>query len=245
MERREKELAHEWEKRETAKLKELERRTDQALAKFEEQAQEAIGKIAQGADRKKADQDAQRRIAKTKRELREDFQTTVLSTQDDSRQGRIEPLRIAEGARVRLRDVREPARVRRLLGNGRIEVEAGFMKMQVSVDDVLEVLPETGGQPGKLPKGVSYKPAPELAPVHQEVNVIWQRAEEARDTVDEFLDRAVMATASRVRIVHGHGMGVLKRMIQEMLSKHPHVARFYPAPQQEGGAGATIVELRE
>ena len=81
--------------------------------------------------------------------------------------------------------------------------------------------------------------------VHQEINVIGQRAEEARDAIDEFLDRAVMATASRVRIVHGHGMGVLKRMVAEMLGKHPHVARFYPAPQQEGGAGATIVELRE
>jgi len=55
----------------------------------------------------------------------------------------------------------------------------------------------------------------------------------------------VMATASRVRIVHGHGMGVLKRMIAEMLAHHPHVAKFYQAPQQEGGAGATIVELRE
>ena len=210
---REKEIAREWEKRETAKLKELERRTDEALAKFEEQAQETIGKIAQSADRRKAEQDAQRRVAKTKRELREDFQTTVLSTQDDSRQGRIQPLRIEEGARVRLQDVREPARVRRMLGNDRIEVEAGFMKMQVSIDDVIEVLPETAAPAGKLPKNVSYKPAPELAPVHQEINVIGQRAEEARDAVDEFLDRAVMATASRVRIVHGHGMGVLKKMI--------------------------------
>jgi DNA mismatch repair protein MutS2 len=92
---------------------------------------------------------------------------------------------------------------------------------------------------------VTYRPAPELAPVHQEINVIGQHAEEARDAVDEFLDRAVMATASRVRIVHGHGMGVLKRMIAEMLSHHPHVAKFYQAPQQEGGAGATIVELKE
>ena len=45
---------------------------------------------------------------------------------------------------MRLQDVREPARVRRKLGDDRIEVEAGFMKMQVSVDDVIEVLPETG-----------------------------------------------------------------------------------------------------
>ena len=169
----------------------------------------------------------------------------MLATQDDSRQGDIQPLRIEEGVRVRLHDVREPARVRRKLGDDRIEVEAGFMKMQVSIDDVIEVLPETGAAAGKLPKNVSYRPAPELAPVHQEINVIGQRAEEARDAVDEFLDRAVMATASRVRIVHGHGMGILRKTIQELLSHHPHVAKFYQAPQQEGGAGATIVEIKD
>jgi len=242
---REKDIARDWEKRETAKIKELERRTDAALAKFEEQAQEAIARIAQGSERRKSEQDAQRRVAKAKRELREDFQSTVLSTEDDSRQNRIQPLKIEEGVRVRLRDVREPARVRRRLGDDRIEVEAGFLKMQVSIDDVIEVLPEAGAPAGKLPKGVSYKPAPELAPLHQEINVIGQRAEEARDAVDEFLDHAVMATASRVRIVHGHGMGVLKKTIADLLSRHPHVARFYPAPQHEGGSGATIVELRE
>ena len=242
--RREKELAQEWEKRETAKLKELERRTDQALARFEDNAQETIGKIAQTGDRRKAEQDAQRRVAKARRELREDFQTTVLETQDDSRQNRIQPLRITEGVRVRLKDVREPARVRRLLGNGHIEVEAGFMKMQVSVDDVLEVLPEAAAS-GKLPKGVSFLPAPQLSPAFQEINVIGQRAEEARDAVDQFLDQAVMATASRVRIVHGYGMGVLRKTIHDMLGRHPHVSRYYPAPQQEGGAGATIVEIKE
>ena len=105
----------------------------------------AIGKIAQGADKRKAEQEAQRRVAKAKRELRDDFATTVLATQDDSRQDRIQPLRIEEGVRVRLRDVRDPALVRRKLGNGRIEVEAGFMKMQVSEDDVIEVLPEAAG----------------------------------------------------------------------------------------------------
>jgi DNA mismatch repair protein MutS2 len=135
--------------------------------------------------------------------------------------------------------------VRRVLGNGRFEVEAGFMKMQISIDDVIEVLPEAAPPTGKLPKNVSFKPAPELAPVHQEINLIGRHAEEARDEVDQFLDHAVMATASRVRIVHGHGMGILRKVIQELLSKHPHVARYYPAPQSEGGSGATIVELRE
>ena len=245
LEKREKELAREWEKRESAKLKELERKMEVALARFEEQGQEAITKIAQSGERRKAEQEAQRRVAKAKRELREDFASTVLETQDESRRGDLRPQTIEEGARVRLRDVREPARVRRKLANDRIEVEAGFMKMQVSIDDVIEVLPEKTPVAGKLPQGVTYRPAPELAPVYQEINVIGKHAEEARDLVDEFLDRAVMATASRVRIVHGHGMGILRKTIQDMLASHPHVARFYPAPQQEGGAGATIVELRE
>jgi DNA mismatch repair protein MutS2 len=117
--------------------------------------------------------------------------------------------------------------------------------MQVTTDEVLEVLPDAAPPTSRLPKGVSFRPAPELAPVHQEVNVIGKRAQEAIEEVDAFLDRAVMATASRVRIVHGHGMGVLKKAIADLLSRHPHVARHYPAPQQEGGAGATIVELRD
>jgi len=245
-EKREKEVAREWEQRETAKLKELERRTEQALAHFEEQARQTIEQIAHSAGQRKAAQEAERRVAKTRRELREDFQTTVLATKEDARQGEIRPLRIEEGSRVRLRDVREPARVRRKLSADRLEVEAGFMKMQVSVDDVIEVLPDKPGERAAgLPQGVTYKPAPALAPVYQEINLIGQRAEEARDQVDEFLDRAVMATASRVRIVHGHGMGILRKTIQELLSRHPHVSRFYPAPQQEGGTGATIVELKE
>jgi DNA mismatch repair protein MutS2 len=241
---REKETAREWEKRETAKLKELERRTEQMLAKFDEQAQQTIDQIAHGADQRKAAEQAQRRVAKTKRELREEFQTTVLSTQDESRHGDLQRLKIEEGARVRLQGIREPARVRRLLAGDRLEVEAGFMKMQVSVDDVLEVLPDAPGA-SKLPKNVTFKPAPELTPVHQEINVIGQRAEEARDHVDQFLDRAVMATASRVRIVHGHGMGILRKILWELLEKHPHVEKHYPAPPQEGGTGATIVELKE
>ncbi len=217
---------------------------DLALARFEEQGQEAIAKIVQSGDRRKVDQEAQRRVAKAKRELREEFETTVLSTQDEARQGQLQPPKIEEGARVRLKGVREPARVRRKLAGDRIEVEAGFMKMQVPLDDVLEVLPETGGAP-KLPKNVTYRPAPELTPLHQEINVIGEHADEACARVDQFLDRAVMATASRVRIVHGHGMGILRKAIWELLAKHPHVEKYYQAPQEEGGAGATIVELKE
>jgi len=241
---REKELAREWEKRESAKLKELERRCELVLAKFEATAQETIERLAQTAERKKAADVAQRSVAKAKRQLREEFETTVLATQDDARQGELgRRPKIEEGARVRLQGVREPARVRRVLGQDRIEVEAGFMKMQVSVDDVIEVLPPADAG-AKLPKNVSFRPAPQLNPLVQEINVIGEHAEEASERVEKFLDSAVMATASRVRIVHGHGMGVLRKAIWKLLASSPHVEKYYEAAQHEGGAGATIVELK-
>jgi DNA mismatch repair protein MutS2 len=145
-----------------------------------------------------------------------------------------------------VRGVRDVARVRRLLSNDRVEVEAGFMKMQVALEDIEEVLPESAAvDKPRIGSNVQFRQAPQLNPVFQEINIIGERADEARDRVEQFLDQAALATASRVRIVHGHGMGVLKRVMAELLGTNPHVARFYPATPNEGGAGATIVELRE
>jgi DNA mismatch repair protein MutS2 len=120
------------------------------------------------------------------------------------------------------------------------------MKMHVGVNDVEEVLPDiVGPTSSKLPKNVRYQAGPELSPSVQEINVIGEREAEAVERVERFLDSAVMATAARVRIVHGHGMGILKRAIQEVLKHSPHVEKFYPATQLEGGTGATIAELKE
>jgi DNA mismatch repair protein MutS2 len=149
-------------------------------------------------------------------------------------------LPLVEGARVRLKGVREIATLRRLLKNGLVEVEAGSLKMQLPREDVLEIVPEPAP-----PKSARAETGPRFEVLTSELNVIGQRAEEALAQVDKFLDSAVLSSVQRVRIVHGHGMGVLKRAIGEALGSNPHVGRFYPATQAEGGAGATIVELRE
>jgi DNA mismatch repair protein MutS2 len=78
-----------------------------------------------------------------------------------------------------------------------------------------------------------------------ELNVIGRTTDEAVDAVDKFLDEASLATLSQVRIIHGHGTGALRRVITELLKDHPHVARFTAAPQEQGGSGATLVELRQ
>jgi DNA mismatch repair protein MutS2 len=239
---REEALARQWSDRESAKLKELDRRCDLVLEKFEVQAREAIERILGGPDRKKAAAQALRQVGKVKRELRDDMEATVLSTQDESRHGDLERPKVAEGARVRLKGIREPARVRRLLSGDLIEVEAGFMKLQVPAGDVLEVLPPSQG--AALPKHVSFDAAPLVSGSIREINLIGQRADEACAQVEKLLDNATLADVTQVRIVHGFGTGALRRAIAELLSKHPGVEKFYPAQPHEGGGGATIADLK-
>jgi DNA mismatch repair protein MutS2 len=76
-----------------------------------------------------------------------------------------------------------------------------------------------------------------------ELNVIGMAADEAVGRVDKFLDEAFLVGARSVRIVHGHGKGALRRAIAELLAGHPHVKNFQQAPPDQGGSGATIVEL--
>ncbi len=62
--------------------------------------------------------------------------------------------------------------------------------------------------------------------------------------MEKFLDSATLAQVERVRIVHGHGMGILKKAVADVLKNSPYVEKFYVAPPEEGGSGATIAELR-
>ncbi len=97
----------------------------------------------------------------------------------------------------------------------------------------------------RLPVGVNLQREESNPLVNGEINVIGCTSEIACDRVDQFLDKAFIENFDRVRIVHGTGMGTLRRAIGLLLKSHPHVANFYQATSAEGGSGATIVELRQ
>lgn len=236
---REKNLEESAAKKEATRLKELERKSETLLRDLETRSRDAIEEIrAATAQRKAADQ-AQIVASRAMREMRQATQTAMRS---ESSIAAATP-RLEVGSRVRLQGVREPARVRRILGNGKIEVEAGFLKMQVGESDVLEILPP-GDTGSKLPKNVSFSSGPSWTISQREINVIGKTADEARDEIERFIDKASLASVDRIRIVHGHGMGILKRAVADLLRDHPLVDRFETASQGEGGSGATIVWLR-
>ena len=83
----------------------------------------------------------------------------------------------------------------------------------------------------------------EKAGAPREINLIGLVVEEAIERVDKFVDDAVLAGHSEVRIIHGHGTGRLKRAVRAFLSKSPHVAAHRPGGPNEGGDGATVATL--
>jgi DNA mismatch repair protein MutS2 len=81
--------------------------------------------------------------------------------------------------------------------------------------------------------------------IRTEINLIGRTVDEATEELEKYLDHAFLAGLPRVRIIHGHGAGILRRAVREFLKSHPHVATITEAPQNEGGQGATLVELRQ
>ncbi|HEY2963616.1 MAG TPA: Smr/MutS family protein [Pyrinomonadaceae bacterium] len=135
-------------------------------------------------------------------------------------------------------------------GYAEVRVKALRFREKLENLELVEQQPTAKSQQGKLEKlrrstGTEVHLSGTEQKVKSELNVIGQTTDEAIDAVDKFLDEASLASLSKVRIVHGHGTGALRRAIAGLLGDHPHVARFLTAPPDQGGAGATLVELRQ
>jgi DNA mismatch repair protein MutS2 len=121
--------------------------------------------------------------------------------------------------------------------------------MKIARDDIAEVVGCSVGN-GLTPvqaaraRGISVSLASDQRGTSAEINVIGQTVDEATREVERFVDQAFLAGLPRVRVVHGSGMGILRKALRQYLQKHPHVETVKEAEQNEGGGGATVVELR-
>jgi len=150
---------------------------------------------------------------------------------------------------VKLRNLGKTARVERQVDDKTFEVSIGAMKMRVARDEIAEVVrsasSETPLQAARSRRGVSVSVADPDENLGWEINVIGRTADDARDEVEKFLDRAFLAGLPRIRVIHGTGMGILRRTLREYLRQHPQVASVTEPPQNEGGAGVTVVEFKQ
>jgi DNA mismatch repair protein MutS2 len=246
-------LAAEGKKEQQAKLREMEKKLESVLRDFEYHAREAVNAIQDRAAAQKVAKDAERRVAKLRREFREQFDSTVVAHVSGADQGdpHAEPQvvkYVSQGDSVKLKSTGRAATVLRKLDDSHFEVAIGAMKMKIARDDIAEVLStaRAADSPVKAARarGISVSLENEDQNAPSEINVIGYNVDDATREVQKFVDRAFLAGLPRVRIVHGSGMGILRKALRQALQQHPHVESVAEPPQNEGGGGATVVELR-
>jgi len=254
LEKEKAQLAAEGRKEQQVKIREMEKKLESLLRDFEYHAREAVNAVQDRAAAQKLSKEAERRIAKMRREFSEQFNSTVVahSTGADHGDPHAQPQvvkHVSEGDTVKLKSTGRGARVVRKVDDNHFEVEMGAMKMKIARDDIAEVLASAHGKAADTPvkaaraRGISVSLENEGANVPSEINVIGQTVDEASSRVERFVDQAFLAGLPRVRVVHGSGMGILRKALRQLLQQHPHVASVAEAPQNEGGGGATLVEL--
>ena len=129
-------------------------------------------------------------------------------------------------------------------GDREAEVQSSGVRVRVSVNDLSAL--ETSVAEEDATVAVSPKVAYEgEANVPLEINLLGCSVEEALHSVDTVLDRSLLGPSRELRIVHGKGTGALRQAITSALKGDPRVRRYQPAPLNEGGAGVTVVELKE
>ncbi|HSE22663.1 MAG TPA: Smr/MutS family protein [Pyrinomonadaceae bacterium] len=259
-------------KRERGRQTDYEQIVQHALQDVERKSRELLARIEDRSERLKVEREAQRNIATLKREMQQAARapSSALPAAVDKeirivRDGKVvtrefeaapsEPSYIEAPARpivigdkVRLRSFGSVGTVEQIKdGEAEVRVKALRFREKLEDLDLVAAQPVAKSEKGKLEKLKESAVHVQLRGdqrLESELNVIGQTTDEAVDSVDKFLDEASLASLSQVRIVHGHGTGALRRAIAELLRGHPHVSRFIAAPQDQGGSGATLVELK-
>jgi len=242
------------------RTRELETKLASLLKDFEFQMRETVRAIEDRAAQQKLSKEAERRILRLRREFQESFNQTVVAhrTGADDGDANAQPhvvKHVAVGDQVRIKSMNKIGVVQREVEKDLFEIALGPIKMRIKRDDIAEVV-----RAAEISAPERYDPlaaARRQKNIHvtvtsantddmrMEINLIGRTVDEATEDLERYLDRAFLAGLPRVRVIHGHGAGILRRGVREFLKSHPHVATIAEAPQNEGGQGATLVELRQ
>ena len=214
-------LLHEAQGEAAALVARTRRQMDQILSEAKKGGKQQAGELREQLDRR------QKRLAKGLEETRD---------RPDEPVGR-KPL--AVGDRVWVESIKDNATVAQIAGD-RVTVDVGGLRFEVKRRDL--------GRPKRGASRKSNRPAVRDTVARRdapdEIHLRRLRVEDALARLDPFLDEAMLAGHTRVRIVHGLGTGALKRAVHEHLDRIGLTRyRLGRRDEDQGGAGVTIVSL--
>lgn len=246
-------LRTEWTARQQQHIRELEKQFEGMQKRFEENVARAIEAIQEREARSSAEKAARRKLHQVRSEARDDLNAAVVQTisasQEDLGAGKASAASFAieqlqPGARIHVRGFSRPAVLRRVEGNS-AEVEAGPLRMKIAIEEITGLEAEAvAAAAAPVRSGVTVRSQSSEGGASDEINVIGLTVEEATARVDKFLDDASLSGKPRVRIVHGHGTGALRKGLGAFLAGHPLVQKYGFEADERGGKAVTVAELR-
>ena len=251
-------LQTEWVGRQKKRIAELEKSFQETTKRLESEMARVTAEIHDRALRAQLEKQSGKRLSKIASEARAEADAAVIDTLSSSQADLgvgvevaptpVAPEQLTAGLRIIVKGFKQPLIFRRLDGS-KAEVEAGILRMRVPVSDVMGVAAEEKSAMADLSatarlRGITVHTRQSAEAANEEINVIGCTVEEATRRVDKFLDQAALGSLPSIRIIHGHGMGALRRGLAEFLSTHPLVEKVRPEAEDRGGTAITIAELR-
>ncbi|NLK71624.1 MAG: endonuclease MutS2 [Clostridiales bacterium] len=127
--------------------------------------------------------------------------------------------------------------------NGELTVQAGLMKINVNIKNLRKINENNKSVKGSR-SSVANIYRSKTALISPQIDVRGQLLDDAIMDVDKYLDDAYIAGLHQVTIIHGKGEGILREGLHSMLKSHKHVESYRIGNYNEGGDGATIVNIR-
>jgi DNA mismatch repair protein MutS2 len=225
LEEERKKLRAEWVERQQRRIKDLEEKFAEMQKRFDENVASVVEAVKDRELRAQLEKSSRRKMQDARGEARDELNAAVVQTLSDSQADLgisggttppPSPDRLQPGARIRVRGFTQPVILRRIEGST-ADIEAGPLRMKVAVEQITGI---ESAPLGSAPVGAGLAPPssrvtvtsrPGEAATSDEINVIGSTVEEATGRVDKFLDEAALANRQRVRIIHGHGTGALRK----------------------------------
>ncbi len=146
------------------------------------------------------------------------------------------------GDRVEIMSLGKQGEIEMLIGQDRAKIKVGNVYTTVELRHLRKLdSDQTAAKPAS--SRVSYTPE-DNAP-SPEIHLLGMTGDEAIEQLEKFLDQSVISGLRQVYVVHGKGTGALRRKLTEYLQGHPEVASVRLGDWNEGGAGVTVVRLKD
>ena len=120
-----------------------------------------------------------------------------------------------------------------------LQIKMGAMKLNIKKKEVRKI----DSEPEVATRYVSTSNVSSKK-VGIDINVIGLNTEEAIREIEDYMDKVILQGYDTFTIIHGLGSGILRKNIGEYLKNNRYVASYRTGGQNEGGMGATVVEMK-